>query len=178
MVGDSAHTNEVLSVVSLLKHIPAPPNPATPDPPQCRPCKCIAINPLPGYWLPAVHEGRKDNKQGTTQYCGVTAVLVSATCDLLGIEMQIAVQDFHASDGNKLLSAGMDHSIKIWNLSGVHHNLTTLTPTPPLPLPWPLPLPLSLPYPALTLIPTFAIAPTLTTTPTHTPTTIPIPTEC
>ena len=24
----------------------------------------------------------------------------------------------HASDGNKLLSAGMDHTIKMWNLQG------------------------------------------------------------
>ena len=29
------------------------------------------------------------------------------------------LQDFHCSDGNKLLSAGMDHSIKIWDLAGV-----------------------------------------------------------
>ena len=28
------------------------------------------------------------------------------------------VQDFHGSDGNRLLSAGMDHSVKMWNLAG------------------------------------------------------------
>ena len=38
------------------------------------------------------------------------AVMETTCCDL---------QDFHCSDGNKLLSAGMDHSIKIWDLAGV-----------------------------------------------------------
>ena len=33
------------------------------------------------------------------------------------------MQDFHKCDGNKLLSAGMDHSIKIWDLSGVSYTL-------------------------------------------------------
>ena len=28
------------------------------------------------------------------------------------------MQDFHGSDGNRLLSGGMDHSIKMWNLAG------------------------------------------------------------
>ena len=134
MVGDSAHTNEVLSVVSPPAYLTLLPQ--------------TAGVPLP--FLPSLlfdllvalyGAGNSASKSPIIGHNKLSPVLLFKSCSdvfkpaLRSLEdfaalctdiqmlslstMQFGnVQDFHGSDGNRLLSAGMDHSIKMWNLAG------------------------------------------------------------
>lgn len=111
MVGDGAHTNEVLSVVRPYLII------------MCVTGHQVSQGKmvLPALQRPLYHQ--------CCNACSNCSVLPCSACNVdmclsLAQQLQICkqgsvgLQDFHASDGNKLLSAGMDHTIKMWNLQG------------------------------------------------------------